>query len=174
MFLKKLVAVAAIALVSTAASAQATNNNTGYFAEVAYTSTNFKVDGLAGNWNPSALRGIFGKGLNDNLAVEAMLLLGTSDASNLGVNLKVSSGAGIYVKPRVMLGDSFELFGRLGWANINSKVGNTDARDNSVSYGVGASYSFTKAVSLNVDYMMFNNQNGSKIDGTSVGIGFKF
>lgn len=171
MFLKKLAAVAAIALISTAASAQATND--GYFGEIAYTSTTFKVDGLSGDWKPAALRGTFGKGLNDNFAVEGMLLLGTTDSSNLGVNIKLSSGAGIYIKPRVQIGD-LELFARLGWANINSTVANKDARDNGGSYGIGASYSFTKSVSLNVDYMSFNNSNGSKIDGTSVGIGFKF
>lgn len=171
MSLKKLAAVAAVALISTAASAQATND--GYFGEIAYTSTTFKVDGLSGEWKPSALRGAFGKGLNDNFAVEAIILLGTTDASNLGVNVKVSSGAGIYIKPRVQIGD-LELFARAGWANINSKVANTDARDNGGSYGVGASYSFTKSVSLNADYMLYNNSNGSKIDGISVGVGFKF
>lgn len=174
MFLKKLVAVAAVALVSTAASAQATNNNNGLYGEIAYTATTFKVDGLSGSWNPGALRGIFGTGLNDNLAVEAMLLLGMTDTTNLGVNVKLTSGAGFYLKPRVLIGDSLELFARAGWANVNSKVGKTDARDNGGSYGLGASYSFTKSVNLNVDYMVYNSQSGSKIDGTSVGIGFKF
>nr|WP_295774385.1 hypothetical protein [Rhodoferax sp.] len=51
------------------------------------------------------------------------------------------------LKPRVKLGDAFELFARKLQHQQN--------------------------ISLNWDYMMFNN-NGSKIDGTSFGVGFKF
>lgn len=172
MFLKKLAAIAAVALVSTAASAQ--NANGGAYAEVAYTAATYKANSLSGSWSPSALRGIVGMGIYENLAVEGMLLLGTTDSTNLGVNLKLNSGAGIYLKPRAKLGDSIEVFARVGWANINSKVANTDAKDNGASYGLGGSYSFNKTTSLNLDYMMYNDQNGAKIDGVSVGVGFKF
>nr|WP_295784743.1 hypothetical protein [Rhodoferax sp.] len=51
------------------------------------------------------------------------------------------------LKPRVKLGDAFALFARKLQHQQN--------------------------ISLNWDYMMFNN-NGSKIDGTSFGVGFKF
>ncbi len=66
---------------------------------------------------------------------------------NLGLTLQLSSGAGVVLKPRVKLGDAFELFARKLQHQQN--------------------------ISLNWDYMMFNN-NGSKIDGTSYGVGFKF
>lgn len=178
MFFKKLAAIAAVTLVSTAAFAQSAND--GVYAEVAYTASTYKVDNLSGSWTPSALRGVVGKGLSENLAVEGMLLFGMSDSTNLGVNLKLTSGAGFYLKPRVKLGESVEVFARLGWANINSKVGSTitssstNTSDNGTSYGLGGSYSFNKTTSLNLDYMMYNDSNGAKIDGISVGVGFKF
>lgn len=103
-----------------------------------------------------------------------MLLLGMSDSTNLGLAIKLQSGAGFYLKPRAKLGEAVEVFARLGWANINTKVNTLDAKDNGASYGAGASYSFSKTTSVNLDYMLYNDSNGSKIDGVSVGLGFKF
>ena len=172
MSLKKLAAIAAVALVSTAASAQTAK--TDFFGEVAYTATTYKASGLSGSWSPSAIRGVVGMGFHENFAVEGMLLIGATDSNNLGVNLKLTSGAGIYLKPRAKLGDDVEVFARLGWANVNSKVANIDTKDNGASYGLGASYAFNKTTNVNVDYMMYNDSNGAKIDGISVGVGFKF
>ena len=172
MSLKKLAALAALALATSAASAQTAK--TDFYGEVAFTSTTYKASNLSGSWSPSALRGVVGMGFHENFAVEGMLLVGAADSSNLGVNLKLTSGAGLYLKPRAKLGDSVEVFARLGWANVNSKVGNIDTKDNGASYGLGGSFSLNKTTSLNVDYMLYNDQNGAKIDGVSVGVGFKF
>ena len=120
------------------------------------------------------MRGILGQGIHEYAAVEGMLLFGVSDSTNLGVALKMTSGAGIYLKPRAKIGEAFEVFARLGWANINTTVGASDARDNGTSYGAGASYSFSKTTSLNLDYMVYNEANNSKIDGVSFGLGYKF
>jgi len=171
MFFKKIAAIAAFALVSTAASAQSADL---FYGEVAYTSTTYKASSLSGSWSPTAVRGIVGMGFHENFAVEGMLLVGATDSNNLNVNLKLTSGAGIYLKPRAKLGEAVEVFARLGWANINSKVANIETKDNGASYGLGASYAFNKTTNVNLDYMMYNDQNGAKIDGVSVGVGFKF
>ena len=175
---KKLTAITAMGLLSCAASVHAADEN--YYAELGYTT--FKYSGAGAEWTPTAVRGIFGNNLAENYAIEAMLLLGASNSSNgstRGVTIKTESGAGVYFKPKAKLGSHVEVFGRLGWANINTQVsssfgGTTDAADSGLSYGFGAAISINKAMSVNVDYMLYNEDNGSKIDGVTVGIGYKF
>ena len=172
MTFQKLAAIAAFSLVSSAIHAQTANS--GPYAEIAYTSAKYSAQAVSGSWTPSALRGVVGQGFHEYAAVEAMLLLGVSESTNLGAPLKLESGVGIYLKPRVRFGESAEVFARLGWANINTKVGTTSATDNGTSYGAGASYGFNKTTSLNLDYMVYNEANNSKIDGVSIGVGYKF
>jgi opacity protein-like surface antigen len=172
---RNLTAITAMALLSCAASVQAADENN--YAEIGYTTT--KYSGVGAEWTPPALRGVFGSNLHENYAVEAMLLLGLADSSKLGVTIKAESGAGVYFKPKAKLGSHVELFGRIGWANINTQVrssfgSTTDAADSGLSYGFGAAFTINKAMSINVDYMLYNEDNGSKIDGATVGIGYKF
>ena len=175
MNIKKLTAIAALGLLTCAASAQAANDNV--YAELGYTAT--KYSGVGAEWTPAALRGVFGSDLHENYAVEAVLLLGLDDFSRLGVTIKAESGAAVYIKPKAKLGTNVDVFGRIGWASINSQVrssfgGTTDTRDSGLSYGLGAAISINKTMSVNVDYMLYNEDNGAKIDGITVGLGYKF
>ena len=131
---------------------------------------------------PAAVRGVFGSNLNEHYGVEALLLLGTSDSRTGGVTIKADSGGGVYFKPKAKLGSHIEVFGRVGWANVNSNVSNssgtrgtsTDTRDSGFSCGLGVTIAINKTVSVIMDYMVHNEDKGSKIDGITIGFGYKF
>lgn len=179
--MKKIAIAAAIALASLGAQAQ-------MYGEVGYTVTTFKgdLDGDSVKSSPSALRGIVGFELNPNLAVEGMAALGLGDAKVKfngatipGLKLGVTNAVGLYLKPKTKLNEQVELFGRVGYASLKAKVkvdgvGSESTEDNSFSFGAGMSYAINPSTSLNADYMQYLSKDGSKVNGFTFGVGFKF
>ncbi|PIT77015.1 porin family protein [Limnohabitans sp. G3-2] len=178
--MKKFAITAAIALASVAAQAQ-------IYGEVGYTTTRAKItgDGEVGKASPSALRGFLGYELNPNLAVEGMAAFGMSDATvkvdgvATEAKLEIDNAVGLYLKPKVKLNDDVEMFGRVGFARVKGTLsvpglGSETYRDSGFSYGAGLSYAINPSTSLNADYMHYFSKDGIKVNGFTVGVGFKF
>lgn len=178
--MKKFAITAAIALASVAAQAQ-------IYGEVGYTAITAKnaTDGEVGKASPSALRGFLGYELNPNLAVEGMAAFGMSDATVKfnGVagdeKLEIDNAVGLYLKPKLKLNDDVEIFGRVGFASVKYTLSGPSFasetyRDSGFSYGAGLSYAINPSTSLNADYMQYFSKDGIKVNGFTVGVGFKF
>lgn len=169
--MKKLILVSMLGLAAASAQAQS------MYGDVAYQM--FDTD-LA--TDPAAVRGIVGYQVNPNLAVEGMFGTSVRDGkdSSMGATAKVKLDrlAGIFAKSSFKVNDAFELYGRLGYVNYKASAtasaGGFSAKvsdsDSDVSYGVGASYYLTPAMSINVDYMDFGDLEG----GVAVGLKFSF
>jgi opacity protein-like surface antigen len=187
----KLIAIAAASamLMAGAAQAQTRPAATGTtYGELAYSALKISDSGI--DLKPGMLRGIVGYNFHENFAVEGMLGFGVrkddTTITYAGVPVNVSEDvrniAGIYVKPKTMIGDSVEVFGRLGWAHTRvratasaSGVSASDTgSDSSVSYGVGANYNVTPKVYVGVDYMRYFKKDDTKIDGFTVSAGYRF
>lgn len=86
---------------------------------------------------------------------------------------------GVYVKPRVTI-DSFELFGRLGYADTRLKptAGGFSAKETSSgsdwSYGLGANFNISPRAHVGLDYMRYYNKDDTKIEGVTLGLGYRF
>ncbi|GAB3189239.1 porin family protein [Hydrogenophaga aquatica] len=167
----KWLAVAILGAAALGAQAQ------GMYGEIGYSGLKAKVNGASPK--PDALRAIVGVDYNDNLAFEGMVGFGLNDdsASNVAADLK--STYGLYVKPKVKLGERVELFGRAGWAHskvaVASNTGFSGTRSSGdFAYGVGVGYQITNAMSVNADYMRYFNKSGLKVDGYTIGLGFRF
>lgn len=178
--MKKLLLAAAVALSCAAAQAQLS-------AEIGYAATTIKVSEAGDNVKSSlgAIRGLIGYEFHPNLGLEGMLAFGLSDGDVSlngrkvpGVNFKIESILGVYVKPKLKLSDDFEVFARIGYADLRGKTTapgySESSKDSSASYGVGLSYAIDKTYSVNADYMSYVNKNGTKSDGWTLGVGFKF
>lgn len=154
----------------------------GLYGEVAYAPLKLStsVDGLGLSAKPAVVRGLLGLELSPHVALEGMVAAGakkdniTLSGTNSGVDTKISNMFGVYVKPKLQVGPGLELFGRLGYVRTKLKVDNESASEGSLSYGLGASYAFNPALSLSADYMIYNDKDDVKIDGVSIGLGFKF
>jgi attachment invasion locus protein len=174
----KIAAATAVACAAGMAQAQ------GMYGELGYSHLKFEESGTAfsGKVNPTMARGIIGYELNPNLAVEGMVGLGmSSDDIRVGsatLKGKVDNMVGAFVKPKVKLGETVELFGRAGVVStkVSAEAGRVSVSDRGTSfaYGGGASFALTPTLSLNADYMRYYDRKGIEVDGVTVGVGFKF
>jgi opacity protein-like surface antigen len=181
--MKKLLIASAVAMVSLSSQAQV-------YGELGVTFANYEEDlggGSTAKTSPQALRGILGYELSKNVAVEAMLGFGLNDSSTKvdgetvsGLKMKFDSMYGFYVKPKIELAPNFELFGRIGYADVRATLSYSPTHyseadsDNGLSYGVGISYHFDKRLSFNADYMSYLNKSDYSASGFTLGLGYKF
>ena len=156
----------------------------GVYGEVGYSQFNLKQDsrGFDAKVKPTAARAIVGVELAPHLAIEGHAATGLKDDSvRIGpasATGEVDNMLGAFVKPKVMLGDTVELYGRAGVASTKvstSAFGVGDSnRTTGFAYGGGASFSLTPQLSLNADYNNYLDRRGTKVDGVTFGLGFKF
>ena len=172
--ISKIIAITAFAITATAAQAQ-------IYGEVGYTALKFKQTSGTTTFtsSPSVLGATIGYEVHKNVAVEAMGVFGVSDDTINGTSpsakLKVNSSYGLFLKPKTMLGENFEIFGRLGYMNSKASVsGSSYVAGSSSAYGLGANYYLTKTTYLTANYMNFYNKNSVKVDGVTFGLGMKF
>ena len=177
--ISKFIALAAFAVSATAVQAQ-------LYGEVGYTALKIKQTSGANTLqaSPGVLGATIGYDVHKNVAVEAMGVFGInedtvkSNGTSVAAKAKMDSSYGVFLKPKTMLGESFEVFGRLGY--MSSKVSVTGAgyagstSDSSFAYGLGANYYFTKTTYLTANYMNLYNKNNTKVDGLTFGLGMKF
>jgi len=84
---------------------------------------------------------------------------------------------GVFAKPKYAI-DNFEVFGRLGWVQsklrTRSAAGTVNDSDGDLAWGVGANYNINPSTYVGVDYLRSHDKRNSKIDGWTVGVGFRF
>jgi len=189
--MKKIALIAACTLMMAgAAQAQmARSATTGtVYGEIGY--AQLKISDTGVDVKPSMLRGIVGYNFSDFLAVEGLLGFGVHKDSTtttfagvpVGVEGDVRHIAGVYIKPKAMVGNAFEVFGRLGYADTRLRVtatvpgasaSNSDS-GSSLSYGLGANFNVAPRAYVGVDYMRYYKKDETKIDGVSVNVGYRF
>ena len=159
------IAAAAISLAAIGAQAQQ-NAPTPWYGEVGYAALNVRAGG--GKLNPHALRGIVGYGFHPNIAAEAMLAAGVRDDSGL----KVKSAAGVFLKPRVQI-DDLELFARVGWVQSRVSAFGFSGDDDDLAWGAGLNYSINPRTYVTLDYTQYFSKSGVRVDGATLGVGFR-
>lgn len=178
--MKKLIIVGAVALASASAQAQ-------IYGEAGYTAFKYKLEssGNVMEAEPAALRGIIGYELNPHLAIEGLVAIEASDsqvtynqANRPDDKYAVDYIFGVYLKPKIKLGDKVEIFGRAGFAEVRNILQlsgvELEATKRSFSYGAGISYAITPTTYFNADYMQYLSKDGFTVNGLTFGFGFKF
>ena len=159
---------------------------------------------FAGNSaKPSMLRGVLGKELMPNLSAELMLGLGmASDSVNYNysvgappvpmsvkVDSEIKSMLGLYIVPKMQLSDRAQAYARLGLTNMSTtdtpsavmaglpagaSNNMTNGKNNSFSWGLGASYRIGENLGASLDYMVYHKKSQVKVDGVNIGLTYKF
>lgn len=176
---QKVAMAAAIALTVFGASAQSAKSK--FSAEIGYTAIDYAEPGVSGV-KPSVVRTIFGYEVNENLALEGMLGFGAANGSatvlNVPVDLKIDSLYGLYIKPKAMVAENLEIFGRFGYATSKATASargvSFSTTNSTASYGVGVSYFLSPSTALSLDYMSYYDKDGVSAKGVTLGVGFKF
>ncbi|CAG4884917.1 Porin family protein [Georgfuchsia toluolica] len=172
--LKSIAVALVLATAATSASAQV-------YGEIGYSALNADGDGV--DVDLGTLGATVGYEINKNFAVEAMIAGGVQDDDiqdplfgNINVDLKHTYGA--FLKPKMNLGQNFEIFARLGWAKTKIEAnggGVTDSDSESdFAYGVGVQYSFSPKAYVTGGYMNLLDKDGIEVDGWNIGVGYKF
>lgn len=180
--MKKYLVLAALSVTSMMAAAQP-------YAEVGFTGTQVQIGDSSNELegDPQALRLIMGMELRKNISVEGLLAAGIKESHvtvNGGftsqTNLKLKRIYGAYLKSSIDITPELTGFVRLGVAKAEGEliavpgIGNVSADETSFSYGVGISYAFNPALSVNVDYMSYIDKDDTKVRGVTIGAGYKF
>ena len=134
--------------------------------------------------SPSVIGLTLGYELHKNVAVEAMAAFSAKDDSvevngiSFPADVKVNNSYGVFVKPKAMLGEKFEVFGRLGFLKSKATVSGLGFSDSvsesDVAYGIGANYYLNPTTYLTASYMNLYNKDDSKVTGFTLGLGMKF
>ena len=184
---RQVLVVAALSAVAMAAHAgghgqgHAHSHSHGWYAEAGVTGLKASANGFS--LRPEGLRLIVGFDINEFLAAEGMVGTGVNKGSvfngtnTVTADLKYSVGA--FIRPRLQLTDQLEVFGRAGWARSKMSASSTSGNAGSLSgtdfaYGLGVSYQVTPQWSVNADYMNYFSRGGLRVNGFTVGAGFRF
>jgi outer membrane autotransporter protein len=183
----------------TAHAQQARSALAGGYAEVGYTQLKISDDEGGGDAKPGAIPGILGYNLHPNVAVEGMAAFGVRDddvtetvATPFGTftgtaEVKLRHAFGLYVKPKVDIGDAIEVFGRIGYtraklrasASVTVPGGGTASASESDSesggsFGLGANFRFSPNAYVGIDWMRYLKKDGVKTEGVTIGVGYRF
>lgn len=168
------IAAAAAFLVLGTAQAQ---QRSPLYGELGYSWLQVKESSTGFDATPQALRGIIGYNFHPYFAGEAMLSLGTSSDSDLGVDAKVKNAYGVFVKPKYDF-NNLELFARLGFArtkvNVSAPGFAADGSDSDFAYGVGLNYNFNPKMYVGADWMQLLDKDTTKVRGWTVNFGYRF
>ncbi len=173
-----------LSLLATLVIASAAVHAEGTYLELGYGGMKYTEPSLS--MTPSVARAIVGQDVNANLAVEGMAAAGLSNGnttySGVGFSLKMDNAYGFYVKPKVKISDSLEVFGRAGYTHLSgtatatgnrgSLVLNADGGD--TSFGIGAKVSLSSTTYVVVDYMSYYSKDGISIKGYTFGLGMAY
>ncbi|HET8747528.1 MAG TPA: porin family protein [Ramlibacter sp.] len=183
----KRIAIAAAAALVMVGAAQA-QTRAPLYGEIGYSFLEVKDEGFKAN--PQAIRGIVGYEFHPNVAVEGMLMFGTTEDGEtvndpflgpVDLDVKVRNAFGLFVKPKMDFGN-IEAFGRLGWARTKlratasvpgASASGSDS-DSSLAFGVGANYRFNPRMSVGLDWMRYNKDGSTKVQGWTVNFGYRF
>jgi hypothetical protein len=176
MFKKKVAIAALISMSAVVAQAQS-------YIDIGYGTAKYTEPSLS--MTPTVIRGVFGHNLNDYFAIEALGAFGASNGttsySGVGFTLKINSIAGIYITPKVKVGNA-ELFARAGYARSTGTATATGSRSSltlnadgsSPSFGGGVKFNLGNGSSITADYMSYYSKDGIDVNGVTVSYGFSF
>jgi opacity protein-like surface antigen len=168
-----LIATATLAvLCATGAQAQSRMAENGYYGEIGYSAVD--VTGAGGGATPHTLRFLIGSELNKGMGLEALYITTTTKDTRVGYDASVR-GFGIFVKPKMALTESTELFARLGAmrAEVTAATGGSHTGTD-FAYGLGIQTNFTKTVYGQLDYMQSYDKDGVSAKGYTLSLGTRF
>lgn len=142
------------------------------YGEVGYTGLDYREPGI--KLSPGMVRGVVGYELSPNLSVEGMVGLDGGSDTAAGNTLKLNNMVGVFGKVQAPIADGVKVYGRLGVARSDLKANGVSDSDTGLAYGVGMTYDLTKTTYLNADYTKYYDRNDQKLEGLTVGVGFRF
>ena len=146
------------------------------YSELGYSRIRVSGGGISATPADAILR--IGYDFTRNFGAEVDGLTSVASANIGGVDLKIDSAYGAYLKGQVEVAPSVELYAKLGWMKATLKasfMGNSaSSSDSSFSYAAGARYLFTRNWYAQADYASYYDKSGATARGPSISVGHRF
>jgi hypothetical protein len=126
--------------------------------------------------SPTAAQARVGSLLHKYFAVEGAVALGTTDDNfNDNTTGELKTLFAINALGRLPLGESAEVFGRIGMAKLDIKVGNTSYDDTGALYGIGIGVTFSEysMLSMEINQLPDVDLPNGKVETSSINIGYR-
>jgi OOP family OmpA-OmpF porin len=134
----------------------------GFYVGAGIGQATLEVDAVGFDADDTSFKLFGGYAFNSNFAVELAYFDGGSPDQDFGVGtVEISvDGVNLSALGRLPLGESFSLFGKLGYASYDAKVtarsglasASDSGSDEDVSYGVGGSFTIARKFELRAEY----------------------
>ena len=182
--MKKITAAAMLFLLS--ATGYAHHANPFWYTGVNYSILDVQLEsaGQQSDAEPGAINVFVGYEFNKYLAVEGLLGRGIYDdrVSNQSFAIELDSIIGISAVGIMPLSDSFSLYGKLGFAQVEYEDDTGRTGDGSgAMYGVGAAFDISETTTFNVEYVRYpdgdydtSNTFDIETNAFNLGVSFKF
>lgn len=126
----------------------------------------------------NAIYGRFGTYFGENFSGELRLGVGLGDdtvnADGADVKLEVENFYGVYLRGGVPIGESFYPYAVIGYTKGKLKASvygeSFSDSESDASFGVGADFSFTDTLKLNLEYMNYIDKDGGELSGFALGL----
>ncbi|MCG6975507.1 MAG: porin family protein [Acidiferrobacterales bacterium] len=153
--MKKIVSAACLAAVVTATPALAAEKGTTWL-EAGWAFGN--LDNPSGS--PSNLRLGAGFYFVDNIAAEVQFLT----AAQADGAVKIDSGYGVFARGEFPMSKNINLFGRVGYTNIDLPGGSKSG----FGYGAGLSFGAGEKMTIDADYTIYQNDSSSTFGAATI------
>lgn len=134
-------------------------------------------DGI-GEFDTPAMTMKLGTKITPNFGVEGVLGYGVDKDSqrvnSTNVKAEIQDFYGLYATGFYPVSNMFEVTGKLGLAQVSTKLGSNSESDSSLSWGVGVRAYTQSNVSLNLDYVNLYQDSNTDVKGFSVGANYHF
>jgi outer membrane immunogenic protein len=143
-----------------------------------FAATEYSATGLYEDASLTVFSGKMGTKFDDNFAAEARVGFGIDDGTvDVGINVKLKSFYGVYLKAGFPVSDTFYPYAVLGYTR--SEIELSDKRfafstsESDSSFGLGADFNF-ESLTLNVEYLNYLDKGGAEVSGISIGFSKSF
>jgi OOP family OmpA-OmpF porin len=148
----------------------------GFYAGAGVGQASIEVDDVDFDANDTAFKLFGGYSFNQNFAVELTYFDGGAPGErfDFGGGLTGSveteiTGLNLSAVGRIPVGESFSLFGKLGYASYDAEVtaeaggfsASEDGSDEDLSYGIGAGFAFGPSFEMRAEYEAIDISDGS-------------
>jgi opacity protein-like surface antigen len=137
----------------------------------------YSEDGLTDEPSLTALYGRVGTSFNENFSAEARIGFGLTDDTVLvlgnDVDVDLNNFFGAYLKGGAQVTEMFYPYAVIGYTRGEVEASvlgfSVSESESDLSFGLGADFTVSDAMTLNLEYMNYYDKDGVELSGFSVG-----
>lgn len=141
----------------------------GYFG-VSLSNINTDFDFAGVDFDTKNLQAALGNRVNKNFAVEGRLSVGVADDDIGSTSFETPRVFGFYAKAIAPIGNSAEIYGLLGFSDVELEIAGISDSDSDTSIGAGVNFSTNSDLQFGLEYMSLYSDDDISINALNIGL----